>query len=213
MWQHEWAVERGIMAAMNQIVIASNNPGKLREFSALLAPFDFTAVPQSALGVGEAAEPHVTFVENALAKARHAAAATGLPAMADDSGICARALGDAPGVYSARYAGEPKSDQRNNEKLIAELARYTDRRAFYYCALVLVMHPDDPQPMIAEGEWHGEIVDTPRGSGGFGYDPYFFLPEYGCTAAELDATTKNRVSHRGLAMQRLAEKLRAARGS
>ena len=198
---------------MNQIVIASNNPGKLREFAALLAPFDFTAVAQSTLGVSEAAEPHVTFIENALAKARHAAAATGLPALADDSGICVRALGGAPGVISARYAGEPKSDQRNNEKLIAELARYSDRRAFYYCALVLVMHPDDPHPLIAEGEWHGEIVDAPRGNGGFGYDPYFFLPEFGCTAAELDATIKNRVSHRGLAMQRLAEKLRASRES
>jgi XTP/dITP diphosphohydrolase len=199
------------MAAMNKIVIASNNPGKLAEFRALLAPLDFEAVPQSTLNVSEAEEPHVTFIENALAKARHASAATGLPALADDSGICAIALNGAPGVYSARYAGEPKSDQRNNEKLIAELTKHGDRRAFYYCALVLVMGADDPHPLIAEGEWHGEIVDAPRGSGGFGYDPYFLVPEHGCTAAELDTATKNRISHRGRAMQLLVEKLRARR--
>ena len=193
---------------MKKIVIASNNPGKLREFGALLVPFDFEAIPQSALGVGEAAEPHATFVENALAKARHASLATGLPALADDSGICAVALKGAPGVYSARYAGEPKSDQRNNEKLIAELARHTDRRAFYYCVLVMLMTPDDPRPLIAEGEWHGDIVTDPRGDGGFGYDPYFYLSEYGCTAAELAAVVKNRISHRGKAMHLLAEKLR-----
>jgi len=199
------------MVAMNKIVIASNNPGKLAEFGTLLAPFDFQAVPQSVLGIGEAEEPHVTFIENALAKARHASAAGGLPALADDSGICAIALDGAPGVHSARYAGEPRSDQRNNQKLIAELAKHTDRRAFYYCALVLVMRPDDPHPLIAEGEWHGEMTDTPRGKGGFGYDPYFLLPQYGCTAAELDAETKNRISHRGKAMQLLAEKLRGRR--
>lgn len=193
---------------MKKIVIASNNPGKLREFGALLVPFDFEAIPQSALGVGEAAEPHATFVENALAKARHASLATGLPALADDSGICAVALKGAPGVYSARYAGEPKSDQRNNEKLIADLARHTDRRAFYYCVLVMLMTPDDPRPLIAEGEWHGDIVTDPRGDGGFGYDPYFYLSEYGCTAAELAAVEKNRISHRGKAMHLLAEKLR-----
>ncbi|MBL8524376.1 MAG: RdgB/HAM1 family non-canonical purine NTP pyrophosphatase [Betaproteobacteria bacterium] len=193
---------------MKRIVIASNNRGKLREFGALLLPFDFEAIPQSTLGVGEAEEPHATFVENALVKARHASAVTGLPALADDSGICAVALNGAPGVYSARYAGEPKSDQRNNEKLIAELARHTDRRAFYYCVLVLVMTPDDPRPLIAEGEWHGDIVTDPRGDGGFGYDPYFYLSEYGCTAAELAKETKNRISHRGKAMQILAEKLR-----
>lgn len=196
---------------MKRIVIASNNPGKLREFGALLAPFDFEVVPQSALGVSEAEEPHATFIENALAKARHASAATGLPALADDSGICLPALGGAPGVYSARYAGEPKSDQRNNEKLIAELATHGDRRAFYYCALVMVMRADDPRPLIADGDWHGEMIATPRGSGGFGYDPYFLVPEHGCTAAELDAATKNRISHRGKAMRLLAEKLRVIR--
>lgn len=196
---------------MNKIIIASNNPGKLREFAALLQTFDLEAVPQATLGVSEAEEPHATFVENALAKARHASRATGLPALADDSGICALALDGAPGVYSARYAGEPKSDQRNNEKLVAELQSRTDRRAFYYCALVLVMHANDPHPLIADGEWYGEVIDTPRGAGGFGYDPYFFLPEYGLTAAELSPDIKNRISHRGKAMQALAEKLRTRR--
>ena len=196
---------------MEKIVIASNNPGKLREFAALLRPFDFDAVPQSALGVTEADEPYETFVENALIKARHASRATGLPALADDSGICAMTLNGAPGVYSARYAGEPKSDIRNNEKLVAELASHRDRRAFYYCALVLVMRADDPRPLIADGEWHGEIIESPRGAGGFGYDPYFFLPTYKLTAAELAPDIKNRVSHRGIAMQALAEKLRARR--
>ena len=135
--------------------------------------------------------------------------ASGLPAMADDSGLCVDALGGAPGVHSARYAGEPKSDQRNNEKLIADLAAHTDRRGHYVCVLVFVRHADDPQPIITEGEWHGEIVDTPRGDGGFGYDPYFFLPDSACTVAELDAVEKNRRSHRGLALQQLIERLRA----
>lgn len=193
---------------MNKLVLASNNPGKLREFAALLAPLDFEVLPQSALGVSEAEEPHFTFVENALAKARHAARLTGLPAMADDSGLCVHALGGAPGVLSARFAGEPKSDQRNNDKLVADLQGQRDRRAHYCCVLVLVHHADDPQPVIAEGEWHGEIVDTPQGSGGFGYDPYFWLPERGCTAAQLPAEEKNAVSHRGKALARLIEQLR-----
>ena len=192
---------------MKTIVIASSNTGKLREFAALLVPFDFAAIPQSQLGVAEADEPYITFVENALTKARHASRATGLPALADDSGICVPVLQGAPGVYSARYAGEPKSDQRNNEKLITALQGQPDRRAFYYCALVLVMHADDPHPLIADGEWHGEVIDTPRGVGGFGYDPYFWLSAYGLTAAELPAEIKNKISHRGLAMQQLAQKL------
>ena len=170
---------------MKQIVLASNNAGKLREFAQMLAQLDIEVLPQAHFNIPEAEEPHVTFVENALAKARHAAKLTGLPALADDSGICVEALGGAPGVLSARYAGEPKSDQRNNEKLIADLQGVANRRAHYCCLLVLVHHADDPQPVIAEGEWHGEIVDTPRGSGGFGYDPYFWLPQFGCTAAEL----------------------------
>ena len=194
---------------MKKVVIASGNPGKLREFAALLAPFDFEAVPQAALGVIEAQEPHLTFVENALLKARHASQSTGLPAMADDSGICAHALGGSPGVRSARYAGDPGNDARNNEKLIAALEAYKDHRAFYYCALVFVTHADDPLPLIATGQWHGEIIASPRGDGGFGYDRYFLVPEYGCTAAELPAEIKNRVSHRGKAMQALGEQLRS----
>lgn len=200
---------------MKKIVIASNNVGKLREFAILLAPFAFEAIAQSALGISEADEPHATFIENALAKARHASRAAGLPALADDSGICVPVLGGAPGVWSARYAtngaGEPKSDTRNNEKLIRELAHKEDRRAFYYCSLVLVMHADDPHPLIADGECWGEIVDAPVGSGGFGYDPYFYLPAFGKTAAELTDEEKNRISHRGLAMQALAAKLKAQR--
>ena len=195
---------------MKKVVIASGNAGKLREFAALLAPFNFDAVAQAALGVTEAEEPHITFVENALLKARHASLATGLPALADDSGICAHALAGAPGVRSARYAGEPANDARNNTKLIAALETHTDHRAFYYCALVFVSHADDPRPLIAIGEWHGEIIAVPRGDGGFGYDPHFLLSEYGCTAAELSAEIKNRVSHRGKAMQMLAAMLRNA---
>jgi XTP/dITP diphosphohydrolase len=195
-----------------KLVVASNNPGKLREFGALLAPLGWEAVAQKELGVPVCDEPHHTFVENALEKARHAARCTGLPAMADDSGLCVHALGGAPGVYSARYAGEPKSDERNNAKLIADLAEETDRRAHYVCVLVFVRHADDPQPIIVEGEWHGEIVDAPRGDGGFGYDPYFFVPELGVTAAQLDAVEKNRRSHRGLALQQLIERLKARAG-
>ena len=194
---------------MKKVVIASGNAGKLREFAALLAPFDFEAVPQAALGVSEAEEPHITFVENALVKARHASRITGLPALADDSGICAIALNGAPGVRSARYAGEPNDDKRNNEKLVADLKPHRDRRAFYYCALVFVTNADDPHPLIAMGEWHGEVVASPRGAGGFGYDPHFFLPGHGCTAAELPTEIKNRISHRGQAMQLLADKLRS----
>ncbi|GHU06541.1 non-canonical purine NTP pyrophosphatase [Betaproteobacteria bacterium] len=191
-----------------KLVVASNNPGKLREFGALLAPLGWETLPQKAFGVSECEEPFGTFVENALTKARHAAALTGLPALADDSGLCVHTLCGAPGVYSARYAGEPKSDQRNNEKLVAELAGKTDRRAHYVCVLVFVRHADDPQPVITEGEWHGEIVDSPCGEGGFGYDPYFFLPDVGITAAELDAAEKNRRSHRGQALALLVDRLK-----
>lgn len=192
---------------MKKIVLASNNAGKLREFGQLLAPLGFEVLPQAALGVSEAEEPHFTFVENALAKARHAARLTGLPALADDSGICASALGGAPGVHSARYAGEPKSDQRNNEKLLADLAGQSDRRAHYVCVLTFVHTWNDPQPIITEGEWHGLIIDTPRGTGGFGYDPYFLVPELGLTAAEISAEEKNTRSHRGIALRLLLERL------
>ena len=192
---------------MKKLVLASNNAKKMKELNALLAPLGFEVIPQGQLDIPEAEEPHCTFVENALAKARHAARHSGLPALADDSGLCVKALGGAPGVISARYGGEPKSDARNNEKLLAELASQPDRRAHFVSCLVLCRSADDPQPIIAEGEWHGEILPALRGDGGFGYDPLFFVPEFGKTAAELDADTKNRVSHRGRAMQVLIERL------
>ncbi|XZG70841.1 RdgB/HAM1 family non-canonical purine NTP pyrophosphatase [Chitinibacteraceae bacterium HSL-7] len=193
-----------------RIVLASNNAGKLKEFNRLFATLDLELVPQGELGVSEAEEPHATFIENALAKARHAAAATGLPALADDSGICVAALGGKPGVYSARFAGEPKSDTRNNEKLVSELAGQSNRRAYYYAALVLVRSADDPQPLIADGFCHGEIIDTPRGDGGFGYDPHFWLPELGKSVAELEADEKAAISHRGAALRALIAKLNEA---
>lgn len=193
---------------MKKLVLASNNAGKLREFQALLAPLGWTVIPQAELGVPEAEEPHCTFIENALAKARHASAHTGLPALADDSGICVHALGGAPGVHSARFAGEPKSDAANNTLLIEKLANEQDRSAHYVCVLVMVRSAEDPQPIIGEGEWHGEVVSTPRGEGGFGYDPYFLLPQMGQTAAELDPALKNALSHRGAACRHLIERLR-----
>jgi XTP/dITP diphosphohydrolase len=191
-----------------RLVLASNNAGKLKEFAELLAPIGFELHPQGEFDVPEAEEPHATFVENALAKARHAARLTGLPALADDSGVCVNAFGGAPGVCSARFAGEPKSDARNNEKMVADLAQHSDKSAYYYCVLVYVRHADDPQPVIADGVWRGEMIDTPRGAGGFGYDPYFFVPALGKTAAELSSEEKNAISHRGQALRALVEKLR-----
>jgi XTP/dITP diphosphohydrolase len=195
---------------VNRLVLASSNPGKLREFRDLLAPLGIEVVPQAELGVADAEEPHFTFVENALAKARHAARLAGLPALADDSGICVAALGGEPGVHSARFAGEPKSDARNNAKLVAALKGAPDRRAHYYCVVVLVRRGEDPEPLIAEGRWHGEVIDAPRGAGGFGYDPHFLLPDLGRTAAELAAEEKHAVSHRGKALRRLIALLREA---
>jgi XTP/dITP diphosphohydrolase len=193
---------------MNKLVIASNNAGKLREFQHMLAPLGIEVQTQAQLGISEAEEPHCTFIENALAKARHVSRLSGLPALADDSGICVDALGGAPGVLSARYAGEPKSDRRNNDKLLQTLQGVTDRRAHYYCVLVLVRHADDPQPLIAEGEWHGEIAQEERGDGGFGYDPMFWLPEFGKMSAELTHEEKAQLSHRAKALKVLLEKLR-----
>jgi XTP/dITP diphosphohydrolase len=195
---------------VKSLVLASGNPGKLREFGELLAPLGFEVVPQGRLGVPEADEPHATFVENALAKARHAARHAQLPALADDSGICVAALNGEPGVHSARFAGEPKSDERNNEKLVALLKGEADRSAHYYCVVVLVRHADDPEPLIAEGRWHGEVIELPRGTGGFGYDPHFLLPDLGRTAAELEPHEKHAVSHRGKALRRLLALLREA---
>jgi XTP/dITP diphosphohydrolase len=195
---------------MRKVVIASSNSGKLREIQAILAPLGIEAVPQSQFDVPEAQEPHLSFVENALAKARHASRATELPALADDSGICVEVLNGAPGVHSARFAGEPKSDARNSQKLIQMLANESNRSAYYYCVIVLTRTSFDPQPVIAEGIWHGEVVNEPRGTGGFGYDPYFYLPHLRKTAAELPAEEKNAISHRGQALHELVKKLMAS---
>ncbi len=201
---------------MNKLVIASNNPGKLREIAAILAPLRIEVLPQGVLGVPEAEEPHCTFVENALAKARHASRLTGLPALADDSGVCVHALGGEPGVHSARYAAavgldRETQDRLNNEKLLQALAGAGDRSAHYCCVIVLVRHAGDPQPLIAEAEWHGEILEAPRGNGGFGYDPLFLIPELGKTGAELSPEDKNALSHRGRALAMLVERLRELR--
>lgn len=193
---------------MKRLVLASSNVGKLREFRELLTPIGIDVVPQAELGVPDADEPHFTFVENALGKARNAARHSGLPALADDSGICAAALGGEPGVHSARFGGEPRSDARNNERLVELLWNHADRRAHYYCVVVLVRHAEDPEPLIAEGRWHGEVIDHPRGTGGFGYDPHFFVPALGKTAAELESTRKSALSHRGKAFARLVALLR-----
>ncbi len=197
----------------DKLVLASNNPGKLREFSALFAPFSIEVMPQSAFDIPEAEEPHCTFLENALAKARHAARLAGLPALSDDSGLCVPALGGEPGVHSAYFAGKEGDratrDARNNARLLSALEGCADRRAHYYCVLVLVRHADDPQPLIAEGEWHGEILTAPRGTGGFGYDPLFYIPSMNCASAELAPQDKNGISHRALAFGKLAERLRA----
>jgi XTP/dITP diphosphohydrolase len=210
---------------MKKIVIASNNLGKLNEIGAILAPLDLEIVPQSTLGVSEAAEPHFTFVENALAKAFHASRATGLPALADDSGICVDALGGAPGVHSARFAkgnpaAEPAGSSRtreaqdalNNQKLLDLLAKESNRKAHYYCVIVLTRGPADPQPLICEAEWHGEIVRTPRGSGGFGYDPLFMVEGTGRTGAEFTPEEKNKISHRAQALAQLLARLRGEPG-
>jgi XTP/dITP diphosphohydrolase len=194
---------------ISKLVIATGNAGKLKEIRLLLAPLQIEVLPQSDFNVPEAAEPYCTFVENALAKARHASQLTGLPALADDSGICVDALGGAPGVISARYAGEPRSDERNNSHLLDALKNQQNRNAHYHCVMVLVRHADDPQPVIAEGSWYGEILSAPRGEGGFGYDPLFLDTQLGQTGAELPLETKNRISHRGLALATLVEKLNA----
>jgi len=197
-----------------KLVLASGNPGKLREIGAILAPLSIEVVAQSALGIREADEPHATFLENALAKARHASRAARLPALADDSGLCVDALGGAPGVDSAYYAGRDgnreQRDARNNEKLLREIG---ERRAAHYrCVMVFVRHGEDPEPLVAEGVWRGEIGRAPRGSNGFGYDPLFYISELGRTAAELDAEHKNRISHRGIALAKLITLLNENRG-
>jgi XTP/dITP diphosphohydrolase len=197
---------------LTSLVLASANPGKARELGALLAPLGVRVLLRSDLGIPEIEEPHETFLENALAKARHCARATGLPALADDSGLCVAALGGEPGVHSAYYGGREgtreERDRRNNERLLAELAPHADRRAHYTCVLVLVRGARDPEPLVSEGRWAGEIAHAPRGANGFGYDPLFLVPGRGLTAAELDPAEKNRLSHRARALARLLARLR-----
>ena len=194
---------------MQKLVLASNNAGKVKEFQALLAPLNFEVIPQGGLGIPSAEEPHHTFVENALAKARHASAASGLPALADDSGICAHALNGMPGVLSARYAGEQGNDSANNQKLIQELKDQVDKGAHYVCALVFVNSANDPEPIIVQTRWYGQIVEQAAGANGFGYDPHFFLAEQKCTAAQLDPAQKNLISHRGQALRELIAQLQS----
>jgi len=200
--------------SIEKLVIASGNQGKLREIRQLLQPIGITAVPQSDFAVPEAEEPHVTFIENALAKARNASRHTGLPALADDSGICVDALQGAPGVLSARYAtkddGSLGQDERNNRKLLQVLDGIHNRHAHYYCVMVLVRFADDPQPIISEGIWQGEILEAPRGAGGFGYDPLFLDAKTDKTGAELPLDIKNRISHRGQALHKLLHRLERA---
>jgi XTP/dITP diphosphohydrolase len=195
---------------MKRLVLASANPGKLREMRALLAPLGGEVVSQAELGIAETEEPHDTFLENALAKARHASRASGLPALADDSGLCVDALGGAPGVHSAYFAGREggreERDARNNAKLLASLGE--NRKAHYRCVMALVRSAADPEPLIAEGSWEGEIARVPRGAHGFGYDPLFLVAGRGLTAAELPAEEKNRISHRARAAARLLAALR-----
>jgi XTP/dITP diphosphohydrolase len=199
------------MLDFERLVLASGNPGKLGEIQALLAPLGIEVVPQSALGIDEPEEPHATFLENALLKARHASRLAGLPALADDSGLCVAGLGGAPGVDSAYYAGREgtraERDERNNRRLVAEVAALARRDAHYRCVMILVRRAADPEPLVSEGVWRGEIALSPRGANGFGYDPYFLVPTLGRTAAELSPDEKNRISHRGLAAKRLLASL------
>lgn len=195
--------------ATNRLVIASNNKGKIAELTDLLSPLGLTPVAQGELGVGEAEEPAVTFVENAILKARHAARITGLPALADDSGLAVDALGGAPGVRSARYAGDTASDTDNVRALLDALKDVPEARrtAQFHCVLVYLRHADDPTPVICHGRWPGSILPEPRGEGGFGYDPVFLVPETGTSAAELPRTEKGRISHRGRALALLLDQL------
>ncbi len=196
-------------------VLASNNKGKLAEFKRLFAEadLDITIVPQGQLNIEDAIEDGLSFVENAIIKARHASRVSGLPAIADDSGLCVPVLENAPGIYSARYAGEHGNDAKNNAKLIADLQPIRDEqpdapiKGMFVCVLAMVRHADDPLPIIAQGLWHGEILEAPHGDGGFGYDPLFWLPKLNATAASLSASDKNSISHRGQAIQQLLEQL------
>ena len=188
-----------------KIVLASHNAGKIREFRELLIPFNLDVVPQAELQVEEPEETGLSFIENALLKARHAALHTGLPAIADDSGLAVAALAGQPGIYSARYAGVKASADQNIQKLLAQLNAVPDEKrcAYFYCALAFITHADDPTPLICTGKWHGKILKMPKGTKGFGYDPVFYVPDYNMTAAELPADVKNKISHRGMALASL----------
>lgn len=192
-----------------QFVLASNNPGKVREIQHLLHNQQIEIIPQSQFSVPEIEETGLTFIENAILKARHAASITGLPAIADDSGICVDSLQGAPGIYSARFAGINTSDQKNNEKLLQQLQQIPKekRNASYVCVMVLLRHANDPLPAIFQGIWSGNILFAPQGSGGFGYDPLFYVPTHHCSAAELPLSEKNKISHRGQALQQLVRYL------
>lgn len=197
---------------MQKVVLATGNPGKVRELADLLADFGFDVVAQTELGVDSAEETGLTFIENAIIKARHAAQVTGLPAIADDSGISVDVLGGAPGIYSARYAGIDASDRANLEKLLETMKDVPEgqRQAQFNCVLVYMRHADDPTPIVCHGRWPGEVIFSPSGEGGFGYDPIFYIPELGCTAAELSREKKSLISHRGQALALLLDALRNA---
>jgi XTP/dITP diphosphohydrolase len=197
---------------MKQVVLASSNPGKVREIHQLLADLDLDVEPQSAFGVVDAEETGLSFVENAILKARNAALHTGLPAIADDSGIEVDALSGAPGIYSARYAGVGAGDQANLERLLADLADVGEERrtARFQCLMVYLRHAHDPTPLICQGTWEGRILFAPRGENGFGYDPVFYVPTHDCSSAELPPATKNAISHRGQALRKLLAALREA---
>ncbi|MDO5667233.1 MAG: RdgB/HAM1 family non-canonical purine NTP pyrophosphatase [Alcaligenaceae bacterium] len=202
-----------LLNKLEQIVLASNNQGKLKEFGALFDQYQIKIIPQGELNISECDEPYHTFLENALTKARHASRDSGLPAVADDSGIVVPALNGLPGVLSARYAtlfGETKSDANNNACLIRELQKYEDKSAAYLAVLVFVRHADDPAPLVAQAWWHGVIQNEPRGEHGFGYDPHFYLPELGLTAAQMEPSLKNSLSHRAMALQKLIAEMEAA---
>ncbi|WP_414830011.1 RdgB/HAM1 family non-canonical purine NTP pyrophosphatase [Alteromonas sp. H39] len=198
------------MAFPEKIVIATGNAGKLKEFETLFAEFGVDVVGQKVLGVSDVPETGTTFVENAIIKARHAAKETGLPAIADDSGLVVNALGGAPGIYSARFAGENATDADNITKLLAAIPDGQPRDAHFFCTLVMMRHADDPVPLMSQGAWYGTITDTPSGTAGFGYDPVFYVPSEECTAAELEKQVKNRISHRGTAMATLMTQMRQA---
>ena len=197
---------------MKKIVIATNNEKKLNEIETILGDLNIQVIPQSHFKIGESEEPFNTFIENALIKARYASEKTGLPAIADDSGLCVDILGGEPGIYSARFSGSPKSDENNNLKLLEVLKDKNKRKAHYYCAIVFIKSPNDPQPIIAEGIWQGEILEIPRGKNGFGYDSIFLDYKTDLSAAELSANIKNKISHRGQALQKIKQKLKIIYG-